>query len=181
MAARKPISQKRRFDIFKRDMFTCTYCGRHPPAVLLEVDHIVPVSKGGNNGSDNLTTSCFDCNRGKGANELSVIPESLNDKALRIKTAEKQLRAYRKEIQKQADRIDADIWDVIHALYGDDCNETAKAKYRSIKTFLNKMDKEDVIESADIAGSKFYDDKAFKYFCGICWNKIKTGDNYAEG
>ena len=61
------LTKKQRFSILKRDNFTCRYCGRKTPEVILEVDHIVPVSKGGTNDLNNLITSCRDCNRGKGA------------------------------------------------------------------------------------------------------------------
>lgn len=40
---RKPISKKLRFEVFKRDGFRCAYCGKFPPAVILEVDHIEPI------------------------------------------------------------------------------------------------------------------------------------------
>jgi hypothetical protein len=66
LGEREPIGQKLRFKVFKRDNFTCQYCGGHPPLVRLEVDHIDPVAKGGTNAIDNLVTSCEECNRGKG-------------------------------------------------------------------------------------------------------------------
>ena len=69
--SRKPISKKLRFEVFKRDSFTCQYCGESAPNVILEVDHIEPVSKGGTNDILNLVTSCFDCNRGKSDKKLS--------------------------------------------------------------------------------------------------------------
>lgn len=62
---RKPISTKHRYMIFERDNFTCQYCGAKAPNVQLEVDHIIPVSKGGSNNFDNLITACWECNRGK--------------------------------------------------------------------------------------------------------------------
>lgn len=62
---RQPLSKKIRFEVFKRDKFTCAYCGRKAPDVILEVDHIIPVAKGGDNNITNLITSCIDCNRGK--------------------------------------------------------------------------------------------------------------------
>lgn len=71
VANRKTITKKIRFEIFKRDSFTCQYCGETAPNVLLEVDHIEPVSKGGTNEIINLITSCRDCNRGKGKTKLS--------------------------------------------------------------------------------------------------------------
>lgn len=66
-AKRKAISKKTRFEVFKRDSFTCQYCGKAAPDVILHVDHIDPVSKGGDNSILNLITSCAACNGGKGA------------------------------------------------------------------------------------------------------------------
>ena len=71
MAERRSLSKEIRFEVFKRDKFTCQYCGKSAPDVVLEVDHIKPVSKGGNNDILNLVTSCFECNRGKTNVELS--------------------------------------------------------------------------------------------------------------
>lgn len=68
---RKSISKKIRFEVYKRDKFTCQYCGRKAPDVILNVDHIEPVSKGGSNDILNLITSCFDCNNGKRDTPLS--------------------------------------------------------------------------------------------------------------
>lgn len=71
MAERIGLSKKIRFEVFKRDSFTCQYCGRSAPEVKLEVDHIKPVSKNGDNEITNLITSCKDCNAGKSDRELS--------------------------------------------------------------------------------------------------------------
>lgn len=62
MAKRKTITKKLRFEVFKRDNFTCQYCGRMAPDVILEIEHVNPVSKGGDNNILNLVTSCQDCN-----------------------------------------------------------------------------------------------------------------------
>jgi len=53
-----------------RDCYTCLNCGvslAAEPHLLLEVDHIVPVSKGGLSVPENLQTLCWKCNRSKGA------------------------------------------------------------------------------------------------------------------
>lgn len=63
---RDPLPPKKRFDILKRDNFTCQYCGKKQPEVELEIDHIFPYSRGGSDDESNLITSCKDCNRGKG-------------------------------------------------------------------------------------------------------------------
>lgn len=65
MAKRTGLTKKIRFEIFKRDKFTCQYCGAKAPEVVLNVDHIDPVANGGSNDIINLITSCFDCNSGK--------------------------------------------------------------------------------------------------------------------
>ncbi len=71
MADRKNIPNYVRFQVFKRDHFTCQYCGKGGGE--LEVDHIKPVTKGGSNDMDNLITACRDCNRGK--SDTSVLPD----------------------------------------------------------------------------------------------------------
>jgi len=62
---RSPLSKSLRHKILKRDRFTCQACGARAPDVELEVDHKIPVSKGGTDDESNLTTLCVDCNRGK--------------------------------------------------------------------------------------------------------------------
>ena len=69
--ARKSISKKTRFEVFKRDSFTCQYCGQSAPEVVLRIDHIHPVSKGGIDDVINYITACHDCNAGKSDNELT--------------------------------------------------------------------------------------------------------------
>ena len=68
---RKPISSGLRFRIFQRDGFECFYCGKAPPQTELQIDHIIPVSKGGTNSVENLVTACAECNRGKGTRKLA--------------------------------------------------------------------------------------------------------------
>lgn len=57
---------KLRFKILKKDNFTCQYCGRKAPDVILQIDHIHPRSKGGLDIIENYKTACFECNIGKG-------------------------------------------------------------------------------------------------------------------
>lgn len=52
-----------RTSVFKRDGYSCSYCGAH--GVRLECDHIIPVSRGGGHDIGNLATACFKCNREK--------------------------------------------------------------------------------------------------------------------
>jgi len=59
-----------RFDVLSRDNYQCRLCGATAAEKRLEVDHQVPVAKGGSDDEGNLWTLCFDCNRGKGTKRL---------------------------------------------------------------------------------------------------------------
>lgn len=62
------MTKKLREFIKKRDNFTCCNCGNSThvePNLLLEIDHIIPVAKGGRTVEDNLQTLCWKCNRAK--------------------------------------------------------------------------------------------------------------------
>jgi len=69
--ARTQIKKSVRFEVFKRDSFTCQYCGQKAPDVVLEVDHITPVASGGGNSILNLVTACRSCNSGKSDRKLT--------------------------------------------------------------------------------------------------------------
>lgn len=60
-----PKALARRFTVLERDGFACRYCGRRPPEVALEVDHVLPKSRGGTDDPENLAACCRDCNSGK--------------------------------------------------------------------------------------------------------------------
>lgn len=68
------MTSKLRQSIKERDNFTCQKCGvsvEKEPTLLLEIDHIVPVSRGGLTTEDNLQTLCWRCNRSKGAKVIA--------------------------------------------------------------------------------------------------------------
>jgi 5-methylcytosine-specific restriction endonuclease McrA len=68
---RATLSPKLRFQIFKRDNYHCQICGASADnGARLEVDHKIPVSNGGTNDIENLWALCFECNRGKGIQEI---------------------------------------------------------------------------------------------------------------
>jgi hypothetical protein len=71
MSKRKGLSKKTRFEVFKRDSFTCQYCGKRAPEIVLACDHINPVAAGGENDILNLITACVECNAGKSDRLLS--------------------------------------------------------------------------------------------------------------
>jgi 5-methylcytosine-specific restriction endonuclease McrA len=54
-----------RRNIFRRDHFTCQYCGVQPGSEELTIDHVVPRSHGGESRWDNCVLSCVECNKTK--------------------------------------------------------------------------------------------------------------------
>lgn len=67
------MTPKLRNFIKERDGYTCIICQNtteKEPNLLLEIDHIIPLSKGGMTKEDNLQTLCWKCNRSKGAKVL---------------------------------------------------------------------------------------------------------------
>lgn len=66
---RGKVSNKMRFSIYSRDGYRCRICGaRQGKRVQLEIDHIIPIAKGGKSTYDNLQTLCHNCNVQKGDN-----------------------------------------------------------------------------------------------------------------
>ena len=173
---RKAIGKKLRFEVFKRDEFTCVYCGATPPSVILQIDHIHPVAEGGSNQIDNLITSCQPCNLGKGANLLTNIPQSFKEKASFVAEQEAQLRGYYEIMQMQQDRINAEVWQIAEIIDSVTLeNGINRDCAQSIKKFLNNLGFFVVKDAAEIARAKYKygGKKAFLYFCGICHNRMK--------
>lgn len=174
---RKALSKKTRFDVFKRDSFVCQYCGEHPPSVILHVDHIHPVAAGGGNDMDNLITACSACNQGKAANLLADIPQSLQDKAALIIEREAQIKGFQKVLQAKKSRIEDESVEVceVYETFNPGYTLNAAALV-SVCNFIDRLGVHEVVSSMERAftNPKLRKGQEFKYFCGICWNKIKA-------
>lgn len=177
--ARTAISKKARFEVFKRDGFECQYCGAHPPSVILHVDHIHPVAKGGKNDMDNLITACEACNQGKSDRELSDIPQSLQDRAAEILEKEAQIKGYQKVLSSRRSRLEEEVGQVVEVyerfIKGFTLNDKARL---SVRMFIEKLGLHEVLDAMERActNTSIRKDMEFKYFCGICWRKIKEAD-----
>lgn len=165
MPKRKSISQKIRFEVFKRDSFQCQYCGASAPDVVLHVDHIKPVSKGGDNDITNLVTSCQKCNSGKSDRELdddAVIQkqreqlEILNERRNQLE----MMLEWRESMRDIADQyVDACI-DALERSAGSGAylNDSGKRKMRS---YVKRYGASDVLDAIDAAAENYlrYDDR----------------------
>lgn len=178
MAKRKTISKKVRFEVFKRDSFKCQYCGESAPDVVLHVDHIMPVSKGGGNEIINLITACDSCNGGKGATELddSAAIEKQRAQLEALNERREQLEMMLKW-REGLDAVDdiainaiADKWaDLVPGYHLND------AGLREVKTLLKKYGLSDVLDAVDTSASQYvrYDgDEPTRESVETAWKKV---------
>ena len=179
---RQAISKKIRFEVFKRDNFTCQYCGKMAPDVVLEIDHINPIANGGDNNILNLITSCHDCNRGKGKRTLKDNQE--------LKKQQQQL----KELSKKKEQLEMmmkwkeelDSFDDMQVEKIEELGEYTFSKYGRdlVKKYIKKYGFEEVYESMKIAleqyfvsGDKNSGEMAFQKLGGILHNRQAQKDN----
>lgn len=186
MEKRKPIPKKIRFEVFKRDRFTCQYCGRMSPDVILEVDHIKPVAEGGEDEILNLITSCRDCNRGKGKTPLSddTVVKKQQKQLIDLADLKEQsdmMIKWKSELLNMKNEQAEAINELIESLTGMSLNNLGK---RDIKRLLSRFTFVEVYEATEIAFTRYFDDYAstdyqkdqnFGYALGkiggICHNK----------
>jgi hypothetical protein len=164
---RVAINKKLRFEVFDRDNFTCQYCGKTPPDVVLHVDHIKPVKEGGDNSLSNLITSCSDCNRGKGSTPLrSPINETSRIRMLQelaeVQEAEDILKRHNVHMQNILDLICERI-----------CTYTRKSFCKrqncvGIFNVMREFSAEQCIDWLDTAG------------CNLCRTESFSGKSFGE-
>jgi len=174
------MTKKTRFEVFKRDGFQCIYCGRRPPAVILEIDHVDPKANGGGDDINNLVTSCFDCNRGKRDIPLDKIPPTLSENLEFLKEQESQLKEYRKFCGQIKRRKTLEL-KKIGKIYSDQYEGWgfSDSFKRSVLMFIDKIGVFEVEAAMNIAINRFPsdEDKVLKYFCGVCWQKIRSAED----
>lgn len=196
-AKRKNISKKVRFEVFKRDSFTCQYCGSKPTDdAVLHIDHIHPVSKGGSNDIINLVTSCEGCNLGKGARELSdkSIIKAQADEISRQQEKLEQLKlmhtasmAMISEIDQAVDSM-CELWEEMSN--GWELNSVGRSilkkqikkhGYKEVSTALEKS--LDCYGKLDDSGFESYTkesiDTAIKKLAGVC--RMQAADKKTPG
>lgn len=172
------ISKKLRFEVFKRDGFLCGYCGKTPPQVVLEVDHINPRSLEGDDDINNLITACFDCNRGKKDIPLNKVPNSIIENMEILKEKEEQLKEYQRLVKKIKVRESKEIEEIalIYNSYFKNWSLTERFKEATLRKFVRSLNIETIKESMHYACQRINEkDGAVRYFCGICWKRIKNG------
>ena len=188
MAARKQIPKIVRFEVFKRDKFTCQYCGAQAPNEILEVDHIKPVSKGGTDDIMNLVTACRDCNRGKTNRELSddsavkVQKQRLDDMQERREQL-KMMMEWREELEYEIEEEIDSIDSLLNKRTSWGMSDFGRNNMRKI---ISRFGYNEAYESTAIAIDQYYNGSekswqyAFSKIGGICYNRKKAREENAE-
>lgn len=165
------VSKRTRFEVLRRDNFTCRYCGGKAPDVVLTVDHVVPVALGGSDDSSNLVTACRDCNAGKSSTSPSEeLVASVSDQDL----------TWAQALREAADRRAADQqaeWAYFHAFltswprYRHDRlpNDADESVFRLYRAGLPEAD---MVRASAIALAAPNVLNRFRYFIGVCWNQV---------
>jgi hypothetical protein len=96
----------------------------------------------------------------------------LAEKAALVEESELQIRGYNEILSARRARLEEDVWTVFETLNGAD--KVPADQYNSVLMFVKRLGLHEVLDAVDIAASKPLRGSAqFKYFCGVCWGKIK--------
>ena len=189
---RKSIGNKLRFEVFKRDSFTCKWCGKSSPDVVLNIDHIEPVSKGGTNDILNLITSCFECNSGKSNRLLgddTVVVKQKGQLDLLQEKRNQMMLMY--EWKKGLSEVDNESRDLVVDYIQSKCPSIniSIEGLGYLSQLIKKFDFSSILESIDISADKYlkfdgqdgYTDESCNVFIskigGIIVNKNKSPIN----
>ena len=177
MSERVPVSPKLRFEVFKRDKFTCQYCGAKAPEVVLQADHIEPVAEGGKTDLLNLITSCQPCNAGKGKRRLSdgAVVDKQHEMLAELEERRQQIDMmlqWRNELESFSQDIVEIVSERISTKTGWRPNESGKS---DVRKWLKKFTFEEVLKGIDEAFQgygRYVDDRMTIDSWGIAFNKI---------
>ena len=171
------VSKRARYEVLRRDNFTCRYCGGKAPDVPLTVDHVLPVALGGTDEPANLVTACRDCNAGK----TSTPPDAALVEDVQA-DAERWSKAVEAAQQKMLQRRDADeevvqqfldAWDTYAPYFADlpaDCGEHVLRYYRQGLPVQVIVDA--VITAA--GANHVTQRQRFRYYLGILNNRMRA-------
>lgn len=161
------VSKRTRFEVLKRDNYTCRYC--RSTEAELTIDHVLPVALGGTDEPDNLVAACRDCNAGKSSTGPSEgVVADVSDEQMRWADAMKraaEVRAERQaEIDAYVDQFDerwGRLWSVPR-----DYESTLEALFKS------GLPVDLMLRCVDITINARGVYSRFSYFCGVAWRHV---------
>lgn len=151
---RTAIKKSVRFEVFKRDSFACQYCGAKAPEAVLHIDHINPVSNGGDNEIINLITACKDCNLGKSdrllddSSAITKQREQIERLSERREQLEMMLKWRDEALHAEDMLLEAIEGAILENIDGRDITESG---YKLIKRWSKKFRVNDILSAIDLA------------------------------
>lgn len=179
MSKRKNIPKSVRFEVLKRDKFTCQYCGTSAPDVILHIDHITPVASGGSDDIFNLITSCQGCNLGKSdkpLNDNSAVKKAkrqldeLQDRQEQLEMMMEWQRGLRNIADDTISKI-CSYWQELSP--GNMVSDSGRSK---LKKLVRKFTLQEIINAMNIACEQYLeyrsDGTVTNESCNLAFNKI---------
>jgi hypothetical protein len=171
------VSKRLRYEVFRRDDYTCRYCGRSAPEVVLAVDHVVPTALGGADSAENLVTACRDCNAGKSSSSPDAqMVADVADDALRWARA-MQIAAHdmlaQQEVRDRARAQFRDHWN--EWTFGGRPIDLPPDWPASVDRFVAAgLPMPALFDSIDVAmrASQVRIENVYRYMCGVAWAKV---------
>lgn len=170
------VSKRTRFEVLRRDSYTCRYC--RATDAPLTVDHVTPVALGGSDKPDNLVAACRDCNAGKASSSPdSETVAQVADDAVRWAAAMKaaygeanvdlkKRRAYIRKFERTWDKFTS----------GGVAVERPATYTNTVGHWFQIEVPFEVVEYAverAMANDKIRNGDVFRYMCGIVWKRVE--------
>lgn len=173
------ISKRLRYEILKRDGYTCRYCGGRSPKVHLTIGHVVASTLGGGDEPTNLVTACWDCNSGKSSTtvDADVVQEVSADakrwadaRAVAVEILQAEYVAGEAHVQAFDDIWPEYLW------RPDDWESTVRGY------FARGLPIELLVEATKLASTlgRLDDYGRYRYFCGVCNKQLQRLDQLTE-
>lgn len=169
------VSKRTRFEVLRRDDYTCRYCRSKDNPLTL--DHVVPVALGGTDDPSNLVACCRDCNAGKSSSspDASLVAQ-VSDEAVRwaaaMKRAAEDAAAKRTNNAAILTHFKEHVWDSWTYTYkGEERTVDLPPDWEA--AILRQLDAgltmDDLTEAVDTAmRAQWVRSGEFRYFMGVC-------------
>lgn len=179
------VSRRLRFEILRRDQFTCRYCGAKAPDVALTVDHVLAVSLGGGDEPNNLVTACGPCNAGKSSTtaDAALVADVDATALLFARAVEKaaEMRRFEAEGMEMLAEEFQNYWDGYSTSVEGGIPVSADWEASLETFFLRGLSPDDLRRLVDVAMAKKISNKdVWRYFCGCCWREISSREELAR-
>lgn len=177
-AKRKPVSKRVRFEVLRRDNYTCRYCRATDQP--LTVDHVVPVALGGTDDPSNLVAACRDCNSGKTstAPDAETVAQVSEDAVRWAAAMELAAKAAAERAQQVHEYVAA--FDEVWSDWGFGPNRTPVPRPTDWENSVKHWQTAGLpipllVDAVGVAmtNHKVPPSSTWRYFCGVAWARVR--------